>query len=94
MPKLIDIARQSGVKIGMALLDREFYSAQVFQDLIRKRISFVIPCRNESYVKQALKEFEPPTERKIVQTQIEHIREQRKSLLQESKSLENKLKRL
>ena len=39
-------------------------------------------------------EYEPSTERKIVQIQIEHIREQRKSLLQESKSLENKLKRL
>ena len=39
-------------------------------------------------------ESESSTERKIVLTQIEHIRDQRKSLLQESKLLEKKLKRL
>ena len=53
----------------MALLDREFYSAQVFRDLTRKRISFVIPCRNESYVKQALKEFKQG-KRKMVSKHI------------------------
>ena len=57
MPRLIDIARQS-VEIGMTLLEREFYSAQGFQDLTRKRISFVILCRNVSYVKQSIKEFD------------------------------------
>ncbi len=39
-------------------------------------------------------ESESSTERKIVLTQIEHIHDQRKSLLQESKLLEKKLKRL
>ena len=53
----------------MALLDREFYSAQVFQDLTRKRISFVMSCRNESYVKQALKEFKQG-KRKMVSKHI------------------------
>ena len=65
VPKLIDMARQTGVRIKMILLDREFYSAQVFRDLTRKRIPFVIPCKNTPYVKQAIKEFDQDKRRSV-----------------------------
>ena len=43
MPKLIDMARQSSVKIAMVLLYGEFYSAQVFLDLkLEKNVSYYI----------------------------------------------------
>ena len=56
VPRLIDMVNKIGIKIKMISLDREFYTAQVFRDLNKKYL--VILCRNVSYVKQAIKEFD------------------------------------
>ncbi len=46
-----------GVKVRLALCDREFFSVDTMQMLIQNDVSFLIPCRNTPNVKSALDEY-------------------------------------
>ena len=61
MPKSVNFLLKTlsdlGVKVRLALCDREFFSVDTMQMLIQNDVSFLIPCRNTPNVKSALDEY-------------------------------------
>ena len=55
--KLVARARLEGVRISLLLLDREFFSCKVINELKRLRQLFLMPCRMTSGIKAALTEY-------------------------------------
>ena len=55
--KLLARARLEGVRISLLVLDREFFSCKVINELRRLRQPFLTPCRMTSGIKAALREY-------------------------------------
>ncbi len=55
--KIIGSARDVGACIGMAMLDREFFTADVMGTLGDMGIKYLIPCKNTDTVVDAIAEF-------------------------------------
>ena len=54
---LLAKVRNLGVKIGTVMADREFFSVDVIKRFEEMNVTYLIPCRNTSVVKEALDEF-------------------------------------
>jgi hypothetical protein len=54
--KLLTRARLEGIRVSLLLLDREFFSCKVINQLKRLRQPFLTPCRLTKGIKQALAE--------------------------------------
>ena len=54
---ILDSILSTGVKIHAVLLDREFFAVQTIRELNKRDVDYVIPAKNTSAVKDALKEF-------------------------------------
>ncbi len=55
--KIIGIAQDAGACIGMAMLDREFFTAGVMGTLGDMGIKYMVPCKNTDPVVDAIAEF-------------------------------------
>ncbi len=54
---LVTRARLEGIRVSLLLLDREFFSCKVINELKSLRQSFLMPCRMTSGIKAALMEY-------------------------------------
>ena len=57
VPKLIHICRRAGVEIGVVMMDREFFTAQVIKHMNENDIPFLIPCKHTDTTVDALREY-------------------------------------
>ena len=55
--QLIDGCTKKGIKIGMMMVDREFFSTSVIGTLQSKNVRFLMPATKTKGVKKAIKEF-------------------------------------
>ena len=56
--KLIDGCTKKGIRIGMLIVDREFFSTGVIGALKSKNIQFLMPATQTKGIKKAISEFE------------------------------------
>ena len=54
---LLSLVREAGAKVKLVLLDREFFSTGVIQELTRMNVDYLMPCTNTPGVVEALNEF-------------------------------------
>ena len=57
VPKLIHICRRARVEIGMVMMDREFFTAQVIKYMNEDDVPFLIPCKDTDTTVDALREY-------------------------------------
>lgn len=57
VPKLVHICRLAGVEIGVVMMDREFFTAQVIKYMSENDVPFLIPCRETDTTVDALREY-------------------------------------
>ena len=57
VPKLVHICRLAGVEIGVVMMDREFFTAQVIKYMNENDVPFLIPCRETDTTVDALREY-------------------------------------
>lgn len=57
VPKLIHICRRAGVEIGIVMMDREFFTAQVIKYMSENAVPFLIPCRDTDTTVDTLREY-------------------------------------
>ena len=55
--KLLTRARLEGIRVSLLLLDREFFSCKVINELRRLRQTFLMPCTMTSRIKDAIMEY-------------------------------------
>jgi hypothetical protein len=55
--KLVKGARNQGIKLGLLLMDREFFSTLVIARLNRLRQVFLMPCKKTAGIKKAILEY-------------------------------------
>ncbi|HXG06980.1 MAG TPA: hypothetical protein VNI77_06615 [Nitrososphaera sp.] len=58
MEKLVKGARNQGIKLGLLLMDREFFSVPVVSRLKKLRQTFLMPCKKTAAgIKKAILEY-------------------------------------
>ena len=57
VPKLVHICRLAGVEIGVVMMDREFFTAQVVKYMNESDVPFLTPCRETDATVDALREY-------------------------------------
>lgn len=55
--KLVKGARNQGIKMGLLLMDREFFSTHVITRLNRLQQTFIMPCKKTAGIKKAILEY-------------------------------------
>ena len=55
---LLETVARHGLKVGIVLLDRGFYSTDIFSYLQSSGHDWLMPCPNSPHVKDALAEYE------------------------------------
>lgn len=55
--KLVKGARNQGIKLGLLLMDREFFSVPVVSRLKKLRQTFLMPCKKTAGIKKAILEY-------------------------------------
>lgn len=70
--KLVQICDENNIKIKRILMDREFFSVDVFNALTELRKNYMTPCRNTHNVVSALNEVDQGVREKISEMKLEN----------------------
>lgn len=63
--KMLQIFKRNGLQIGLLLVDRGFYSAEMISMLQNKGIKFLMPAVKNSGVKKAIREYDEGKRRQV-----------------------------
>ena len=55
--RVVELCSDNGIKIELAMLDREFFSTDVIRALDEMNVGYLMPCRNTANVIKAIGEF-------------------------------------